>query len=101
MSSHNRNSVVAWRRSRGGRWLEEIVREHSVYLDVAVITAGHPESKGEYGSISAVRKLMAVKSTIVFMVHVDAHDFCKQTHILIGMGSLQWACQNRSAARAS
>ena len=36
MCSTNKASIVAWGVSRGARWLEEIVRKRSVYLDVAV-----------------------------------------------------------------
>ena len=43
--SHNKNSIVAWGLSRGARWLEQLVREHSAYLDVAIIIAGYPPNQ--------------------------------------------------------
>ena len=47
MCIRNKNSIVARDLCRGGRWLEEIVREHSVYLDVAATIGGYPETKKE------------------------------------------------------
>ena len=76
MCSHNKNSIVAWGFSRGGRWLEEIVREYSVYLDVAIIIAGYPETKDKWQNASAAKELIAVNSTIVCMVHFAADYFC-------------------------
>jgi len=48
--SHNNNSIGAWGFSRGARWLEELVREHSAYLDVAVIIAGYPETRDKWAN---------------------------------------------------
>ena len=76
MCSHNGNSIVAWGFSRGGRWLEEIVREYSVYLDVAIIIAGYPETKGKEQNASVAKELIAVNSTIVCMVHFAADECC-------------------------
>ena len=56
--------------------MEELVREHSAYLDVAVIIAGYPETRGQWDNISVARELIAVKSTIVFMVHFAADELC-------------------------
>ena len=76
MCSHNKNSIVAWGFSRGARWLEELVREHSAYLDVAVIIAGYPETRDKWTNTSVAKELIAVKSTIVSMVHFVADSCC-------------------------
>ena len=76
MCSHNRNSIVAMGLSRGGRWLEEIVREYSDYLDAAIIIAGYPETKDKSQNASVAKELIAVNSTIVCMVHFAADEFC-------------------------
>ena len=80
MCSHNQNSIVAWGLPRGGRWLEDIVREHSVYLDVAIIIAGYPETKGGSQHFAVARELIAVKSTLVCMVHFAADEFCNASY---------------------
>ena len=74
--SHNKNSIVAWGFSRGARLLEELVRKHSAYLDVAVIIAGYPETKGREENFSVAWERIAVKRTIVSMVHFAADQFC-------------------------
>ena len=76
LCSHNKNSIVAWGFSRGGRWLEEIVLESSVYLDVAIIIAGYPQTKGGEQNASVAKELIAVNSTIVCMVHFAADACC-------------------------
>ena len=56
--------------------MEELVREHSAYLDVAVIIAGYPETRDKWANTSVARELIAVKRTIVFMVHFAADSCC-------------------------
>ena len=55
--------------------MEEIVREHSRFLDVAVIIAGDPETRGEEHNTSVAKELIGIKNTIVCMVHFGA-DSC-------------------------
>ena len=76
MCKQNRNAIVGWGFSRGGRWLEELVRENSLYVDVAFVIAGYPPSKGEREQTNAAKELMAVKSTIVVMLHFAADFWC-------------------------
>ena len=56
--------------------MEEIVLESSVYLDVAIIIAGYPATKGKQQNASVAKELIAVNSTIVCMVHFAADFFC-------------------------
>ena len=76
MCSHDQNPIVAAGVSRGGRWLEQIVREYSAYVDVAIIIAGYPETIGRLQNAHVAKELIAVKSTIVCMVHFAADSCC-------------------------
>ena len=76
MCSHNRNSIVGWGFSRGGKWLDVIVREHSIYIDAAIIIGGYPPSNEKLEQIKVARELIKVKSTIVCMVHFAADTSC-------------------------
>ena len=76
MCNPNKNSIAAWGLSRGGMWLDGLVREYSVYLDVAIIIAGYPPTKDKWHNASVAKELIAVNSTIVCMVHFAADEFC-------------------------
>ena len=76
MCSHDQNPIVAAGVSRGGRWLEQIVREYSAYVDVAIIIAGYPENKDKVQNKSHAQELVKVKSTIVCMVHFISDFHC-------------------------
>ena len=59
--------------------MEEIVREHAKYLDVAIIIAGYPEGKDETKHRGAARQLIEVArdtATVVCMVHFVSDEFC-------------------------
>ena len=76
MCSDNKNPIVAWGLSRGGRWLEELARQHSRYLDAAVIIGGYPESRDQWQQKEMATELIRVKKPIVCMVHYVADEFC-------------------------
>ena len=76
MCSPNKNAIIAWGFSRGARWLEEIVREHSRFLDAAFIIAGYPETRGQDQDTSVAKELIGIKTTIVCMVHFAADAVC-------------------------
>ena len=76
MCKHEGNPIVAMGFSRGARWLEEIVRENSHYLEVAIIIAGYPENKDKVQNKSHAQELVKVKSTIVCMVHFISDFHC-------------------------
>ena len=74
-----KNLMFAWGLSRGARWLEEIVREHSKYLDVAFIIAGYPENRCRFKNSCAAKELIEVArktDTMVVMVHFIFDEFC-------------------------
>ena len=56
--------------------MEQLVLEHSDWLDVAIIIAGYPETKDKLTNTSVTKELIAVKRTVVFMVHFAADTFC-------------------------
>ena len=70
------NAIVAWGFSRGAKWLQEIVREYSIYLDVAIIIAGYPGSKDQFENASEAKALIAANKTLVCMVHFAADECC-------------------------
>ena len=76
MCSKNKNPILAWGLSRGGRWLEELARQHARYLDVAVIIGGYPESKGEWQQKAVATELINVRKPVVCMVHFSADELC-------------------------
>ena len=80
MCSHNKNPIVAWGCSRGGRWLEELAREKGHYLDVAIIIGGYPESKGRWQQEAVATELIKVKKPIVCMVHYASDEHCSALH---------------------
>ena len=50
-------------------------------VTVAIIIAGYPETKKREDNVSVVRTLIAVKSTIVFMVHFAADVHCNNSNV--------------------
>ena len=59
--------------------MEEIVRENSSYFDVAVIIGGDPESRDKWHQVRVAKERIAVKSTIVCMVHFAGDECCGVT----------------------
>ena len=80
MCSHNKNPIVAWGLSRGGRWLEELAREKGHYLDIAIIIGGYPESRCQWQSGKVAEELIKVKKPIVCMVHYSSDTHCSAIH---------------------
>ena len=76
MCKHKGNPIVAMAFSRGARWLEQLVRENSHYLEVAIIIGGYPVSKDKVENKSHAKQLVNVKSTIVCMVHFIQDFHC-------------------------
>ena len=82
MCSHKQNLIIAWGFARGARWLDLIVREYLVYLHVAFIIAGSPESRCEIENSHAAKELIEVArktDTIVVLV------------LLCSVGEIEWA----------
>ena len=81
-SSHQKNFknlIIAWGLSRGALWLEEIVREHSKYFDVAFIIAGYPENRCRHKNSCAAKELIEVAKVtgkVVCMVHFVSDELC-------------------------
>ena len=81
--------------------MEEIVREYSVYLDVAIISAGYPETKGKEQNASVAKELIAVNSTIVCMVHFAADSFCNASIYPLWYAELELAMAARDRDRTT
>jgi len=76
MCKHKRNPIVALGFSRGARWGEQLVRENSRYLEVAILIGGYPENRDRMKNRSHAKELVNVKTTIVCMVHFLADEHC-------------------------
>ena len=61
MRQQQGQKIIAWAFSRGSRWLEDIVREHSMYLDVAVFFAGYPANRSAWDNAKAAAELIDMR----------------------------------------
>ena len=81
--------------------MEEIVRESSVYLDVAIIIAGYPETKQREQHASVAKELIAVNSTIVCMVHFAADFVCNASKYPLWYAEFELAMAARDRDRTA
>ena len=73
MADARQHTIIGWGFSRAGKWLMEIVREHSSLVDVAVILGGYPQTYCRYEQVANATELVAVSADpskcVVAMVH--------------------------------
>ena len=99
----NQNTIIGWGFSRGGKWLMEIVRNHTELLDVAVIFGGYPQTKCKWTHKTDVQELIAVKNCLVTLVHFNDDELCGPLTYPVWHGELAryMADTNRSSTMIS
>jgi hypothetical protein len=75
-SNVNRNTIIGWGFSRGGKWLIQLAREDAALLDVAVIFGGYPQTHDKRDQKQNALELIGIKTCILCLVHFLSDSVC-------------------------